>query len=236
MLNRQALVFDLDDTLYPEAIYFASILAVFCSNHGWPNSSFAFLMDNFRHFRNSQSDLFSFFLDQNIDLWENGSGAANCPFKESCHLELFELYTSIQCRLKPHDGAATLMKSAHDSGLRVGVLTNGVPTAQRNKWKCLDIPYKEDVIFVPARECRREKPAPDSFHVLSQYLDVGLDRSIFIGDRYENDLLYPLSQGAVGILLQEGGENICVHENCFHASDLASVHLLIEKIINLGAL
>ena len=236
ILNRQALIFDLDDTLYPESIYFGEILTVFCSNHGWPNSSFAFLMDNFRYFRNSQSDLFGFFLDENVDLWEIESEAAKSQFKESCHIELFELYTSIKLSLKAYDGAHQLMKFAHDSGLKVGVLTNGVPAAQRNKWQCLDIPHKEDVIFVPARECRQEKPYSDSFHAVSHYLGVELDRTIFIGDRLENDLIYPLSQGAIGILLQDGGKNSFVSENFFPASDLNSAYLIIKQITNLGSI
>ncbi len=235
-MNKRALVFDLDDTLYPESTYFEAVFSLFCERYGWPKSSFTNLLGKFSQLRTNQKDLFGFFLDQNLELWKHKNDNCKNSFRQRYHLELFELYKSIQFRLKPNNGAEQLIKSAHFWGLKLGVLTNGVPAAQLNKWKCLEIPYKEEVIFVPARECIQEKPAPDSFHLLSQNLEVELSNAIFIGDRYENDLAYPLSQGAIGILLQNEGENICVHENYFHATNLKSAELLIQKIIDRDSL
>ena len=230
MWNSRALVFDLDDTLYSESSYFAAVFAVFCSSQGWPNSSFAPLMENFRYLRLTQKDLFGFFLDQNLSLWRSSDASAINEYRESLHSALFSLYTGIKTNLKPMNGAAAWMEFAHENGLKVGVLTNGVAAVQRNKWACLDIPYKAQTTLLPARECKREKPYPEAFQAISQSLEIDINKITFLGDRFENDLAYPLSQGATGILLSQEPDPIWPCENWCSAPDLVSaLSLIVQK-------
>lgn len=228
MWNSQALVFDLDDTLYSESSYFTAIFSVFCSSQGWPNSAYAPLIENFRYHRLTQKDIFGFFLDQNYSFLRGTDAAAISEHRESLHGALFSLYTGIKTHLKPMDGAAAWMKFAHENGLKVGVLTNGVAVAQRNKWACLDIPYKTQITLLPARECKREKPYPEAFQSISQALGVEINQITFLGDRFENDLSYPLSQGATGIFLNQKSDKIRFHGKWCSAPDLVSAFSLLS--------
>jgi len=230
MWSSRALVFDLDDTLYSESSYFAAVFAVFCSSQGWPNSAFAPLMENFRYLRLTQKDLFGFFLDQNLSLWRSSDASAINEYRESLHSALFSLYTGIKTNLKPMNGAAAWMEFAHKNGLKVGVLTNGVAAAQRNKWACLDIPYKAQTTLLPARECKREKPYPEAFEAISQALGVEINQITFLGDHFENDLSYPLSQGATGVLLSQEPDQVRSCGNWCSAPDLVSaLSLIVQK-------
>lgn len=230
MWNSRALVFDLDDTLYQESSYFSEIFSAFCSNEGWPNSTFAPLMDDFRHLRFTQKDLFGYFLDQNRSRLRSTAASVNNEYRESLRNGLFSLYTGIQAHLTPMNGVAAWMEFAHGNGLKVGVLTNGVAAAQRNKWACLDIPYKAEITLLPARECKREKPYPEAFHAISQALGVEINQITFLGDRFENDLSYPLSQGATGVLLSQEPVQVRSCGNWFSAPDLQSaLSLVVQK-------
>jgi len=224
------LVFDLDDTLYLESSYFLAIFSTFCLQRKWPDNAFTPLIENFRHLRLNQKDIFGFFLEQNRSLIENNNTSGTAEDRESLHNALFSLYTGIKTYLQPMDGVAEWLDFARRNSLKVGVLTNGVVAAQRNKWACLDISGKDHITFLPARECKREKPGPDSFHAISQSLDIEMQQITFVGDCFEKDLAYPLSQGATGILLCQEPVRIPSDEGWFHTPDLLSaLSTLVQK-------
>jgi len=201
MWNSQALVFDLDDTLYAESTYFCEIFKEFCSSWGWPNSSYAPIIQDFDYVRKNKVDIFGFFLEQNKSLWGKGSKLADSKTHKLLHESLFVLYKDIQISLMPREGVSDWMGYAYNNSLKVGVLTNGVVEAQINKWRSLDFIHKDSVVFVPARICGTEKPSEKSLAAISNSLDYDLEEITFIGDNFENDLAYPLSKGATGIFL-----------------------------------
>ena len=185
-------------------------------------------MENFGHLRRTQKDLFGLFLDQNCSLWQSSDVSASSEYRESLRNFLFSLYTGIKINLAPINGTIEWMEFAHKHDVKVGVLTNGVVVAQQNKWACLDIPYKTQVTLLAARECGREKPHPETFRRISQTLGVGLSQITFIGDRFENDLAYPLSQGSTGILLSQEAEFSQPDGSWCSAPDLASAFSLYK--------
>ena len=188
------------------------------------------MIENFRYHRFTQKDIFGFFLDQNHSLLRSIDAFPIIERRESLHSTLFSLYTGIRTHLEPLAGAAAWMEFAHEDGLRVGVLTNGVSAAQRNKWACLDIPYKAQIILLPARECAREKPYPEAFQTISLALGVEISQITFFGDHFENDLSYPLSQGATGVLLNQESDQVRLRGRWCSAPDLISaLSLFLQK-------
>lgn len=236
MWNSKALVFDLDDTLYPESSYFKAIFSDFCLIHGWPDSAFASLLENFYLLRHTQKDIFWYFLNENSLLWLNSAQCGVNEYREVLHRTLFGLYTGIEITLAPAAGAVEWIKFAHRNHMKVGVLTNGVVSAQRNKWTCLDLPHKAQIALFPAREFGQEKPHPEAFHGISKVLGVELSQMTFIGDRFENDLAYPIAQGATGILLSQQSSGIQQDRNWLGAPDLASAFSLYNQKVRRGQL
>lgn len=225
MLNKLALVFDLDDTLYVESSYFLAIFSVFCANNGWPNGTFSSLIENFHELRFTQANIFGYFLDLNDGLLRSGAGDNVHKTRELYMDELFSLYTGLKTKLEPTNGVVEWLDFARRRNMKVGVLTNGIPLAQRNKWSCLNIADKSLISLVPARECGCEKPHPEAFNCISRRLGVDINHIVFLGDRFENDLAYPFSQGANCILLGNETFHGVSDERLHVAADLKSAYL-----------
>lgn len=222
------MVFDLDDTLYAESSYFEAVFSAFCAEVGWPSTAYASLIANFPFLRRNQKDFFGYFLDHNHDLIGSSTAGAADRQRSIMHDRLFSLYKGLVTRLEPMPGANAWMKFAWLNDLKIGVLTNGVPAAQRNKWACLDISCKDRAVLLPARELGQEKPHSESFKAISRLLGIEMVHITFIGDRYDSDLAYPLSQGAGGILIGNCDENILVNAECVIAPDLESALAVVR--------
>ena len=179
MWNSRALVFDLDDTLLSESSYFAAIFSRFCLYHQWPDEAFLDLIDNFKYVRNQKKNIFEYFLLQNYRFIQNPSKKV----VRELHEELFALYISLEVNLEPMSGVKKWIYFAKKHDFKMGVITNGVVAAQRNKWKCLRRVNKSGIEFLPARLELIEKPNPDVFLKMSRALSVPIDQITFFGDR-----------------------------------------------------
>jgi putative hydrolase of the HAD superfamily len=218
MWNSRALVFDLDDTLLSEGVYFQAVFSRFCSNHNWPDEAFISLISDFRRLRKKQKDIFEYFLDKNVRFIEDqGDGVAS---RSLLHEELFELYTKIEVSLDPLDGVSNWMDFARTHDMKLGVITNGVVNAQRNKWRSLRGVNNHKIEFLPARTLENEKPHPDAFWAMSRALQVPMDETTYFGDRFDNDLSYPLSQGATGVYVDQDAKCVAVKGNLCVSPDL----------------
>jgi len=83
----------------------------------------------------------------------------------------------------------------------VAVLTNGVSEAQSNKWKSLRLPKKESISFYTARDLSGDKPSIATYEEWRQLQNVEWSRVIAVGDKYENDVAYPLEMGGSAVLV-----------------------------------
>ena len=218
MWNSRALVFDLDDTLLSEGVYFQAVLSKFCLNHNWPNEAFTGLISDFRRLRKKQKDIFGYFLDKNIRFIDDR--ADERVSRSALHEELFDLYTKIEVCLDPMDGVLQWIDFARRNDMKLGVITNGIVDAQRNKWRSLQGVNKHKIEFLPARTREMEKPHPDAFWAMSRALQVSMDETTYFGDRFDNDLVYPLSQGATGVLVDQDAKCVSVQGNLCVSPDL----------------
>jgi HAD superfamily hydrolase (TIGR01549 family) len=226
--NSSAIVFDLDDTLYKESHYFKHIFSYFCEINEWPKSSYVNIINNFSDIRMQHKDIFGYYLKQNRDYWKINNEYEDIKYFGYLRNLLFSLYINIDINLSPIRGAIDWLDYAAYNSIKVGVLTNGIIKAQYNKWRNLNIPYKDNITFVSARECIKEKPSYEPFKYISDSMGVELNEVTFIGDRFENDIECPLSMGSTGILINKTkiGENSMFHS----ATDLYSALLFFQKI------
>ena len=92
-MKIEAVVFDLDNTIYPEKDYFKAIFTEFSLSNNFRFSVFNFLFEDFNNIRFTKKDIFKFALEQ-----------ANI-YSEDFHNQLFNLYIQINIRIKPYEGA-----------------------------------------------------------------------------------------------------------------------------------
>ena len=194
----RALLFDLDNTLYPESDYFRAIFSQFSQNEGLAPESFAFLFNDFDRIRFMQRDIFRYALNQVGE------------FTEARHQALFELFVGVNTELCPYEGVQELIDWAFSKNLRLGVLTNGHIEAQSNKWNCITLRGKEQIHFAPARLLGADKPAALSFEEMMIQMGCRAEETLFIGDRFGNDIKWGLEQGGTGAMVNahEIGEGV----------------------------
>jgi putative hydrolase of the HAD superfamily len=220
-MSSKAIVFDFDDTIYPEADYFQDVFFSFCSEVGWPKSAYEDIIKNFRHYRLTKKNIFSFFLQANSSIRKTNRE----PLPDSVLLDrLFEIYTSIETNLTPYDEAESAINIALNNGFKVGVLTNGVVNAQINKWKCLSLAAKSEISFIPARVTGADKPNPMAFEKMQEMLGVVIERTVYVGDQFKNDIEYPLNAGGWGVLIADESIQHINYDKYFRISNISSLN------------
>lgn len=188
----RAVVFDLDNTLYNEHLYFVEVFSEFCRQ------------------ANLEFSLLSSYIDENIrikssDIFRHVLKSASF-FNEERHEKLFLIYKNIECSISLYDDALDILGFLKTSKYKTGVLTNGVVEAQKNKIKCLGIgPDIIDTIFY-ARMLGKEneKPCVKAFDKISELLEVEKKEILFVGDHPFTDIKGAINSGMKAVRLLRG--------------------------------
>ncbi len=184
----QGVVFDLDNTLYPESEYFYALFKSYFSDRISDLNKLDFLFNDFDHFRFSQKDIFSFVLHSIGE------------YSEENHQKLFDLYIQQDTQIFPYKGVNEVFDFLKSKNQRIIILTNGVIKAQENKWRCLQLD-KSQIDFYPARIFGADKPQKQVFESLVAKVNISLHQIVWVGDRFENDLAFPHQAGAKTLLI-----------------------------------
>ncbi len=168
----EAVIFDLDNTLYDETQYFLDTFSKFDVTRGHLNSIKRLFDDGLRY---TSSDIFKDVLDH----FE--------AYSQKLHEELFFEYKTCDSNIKLDRETLKTFSLLRSKEIRIGVLTNGVVDAQKNKVKILGLSSLVDVI-VYAREVGREKPHIEAFKFVCDKLKTNPEKCIFVGDDIVNDI------------------------------------------------
>jgi FMN phosphatase YigB (HAD superfamily) len=160
----------------------------FCEIEGVDFLKFDFLFENFDTIRFNQSNIFSYILKECNE------------YSDERQELLFNLYTSISTSLNPYPGITDWINVCRNNNILIGVLTNGNINAQINKWNCLNFD-KSDIFFQSARNFGHDKPESSTFDKFFQTSGFDLNQTIFVGDRFSNDLEYGYNAGSPCILI-----------------------------------
>ena len=173
-----AVIFDLDDTLYPETSYVkCGYMAV------------AGLLGDIS------------FADRLWELFEQGVPAIDKLLEETGNMDkkaaCLEAYRSNKPDIKLYDGAAELIREIKASGRRVGLITDGRPEGQRNKLEALGLYELTDEIIITDElgGIKLRKPCDIAFRIMQIRMGVPFERMAYVGDNPSKDFKAPLRLG-----------------------------------------
>jgi len=182
----QAVVFDLDDTLYPERQYvrsgYAAVAEDLRQKLGCEERFERWLWNRF-----CQGQATGAFdaLNQNFQLHLSKDQIIQCV----------KVYRGHRPHIHPYEGVCDLLSRLH-AQYRLGLLSDGFLPAQRLKLEALNLArYFDAVVFT--EELGREywKPSPAGFEKIRQVLDVPHEAFAYVSDNPAKDFVAPNALG-----------------------------------------
>lgn len=180
--NVDAVVFDLDDTLYPEKEYV--------------KSGYDSIANEYPNIKKMSERLWNAFMEgkPSIDFvleQENLIGE-----KENC----LKVY-------RHHNPSIHLFNGVKEMLLRIkkikkiGIITDGRPEGQKAKVNALHLEKMVDQIIITDElgGTTYRKPNPAAFILMSQKLKCDLSRMIYVGDNVQKDFIAPNLLGMISI-------------------------------------
>ncbi|MBR1603140.1 MAG: ATP-grasp domain-containing protein [Synergistaceae bacterium] len=178
--NIKGVIFDLDDTLYPERDYIKS---------GF-NKAAEFLGD-----LNYAARLFKLFEDglPAIDILLGELDKIN--LKDKC----LEIYREHEPDIKLYDGIEELLIMLRDLNIQTGIITDGRPEGQRNKIKALNLNKYFDanniIITDELGGAQFRKPNDIAFRIMRTRWKLNYNEILYIGDNLDKDFQAPRQLG-----------------------------------------
>lgn len=190
-----AVVFDLDDTLYPETDYvksgFAEVGKVMESRFGI-SDAYQKLLDCFLADRN--------------DVYGRVLSGSNAVFTQGDIADLVRLYRTHTPKLTLSEEVRQTLSALRKRGLKLGVITDGRPYQQRAKMTALGIEGLVDCAIVTDELGGEEyrKPHPKAFETMYARLDVAPNQMIYVGDNPKKDFAIKRYLPVKTVMLQSG--------------------------------
>jgi putative hydrolase of the HAD superfamily len=173
----EALVFDLDDTLYPEQDFvmsgYRAVAQFLADSHGCDfHSAFACMAETYSV--EGRQRVFPTLLEQ----------FPNSSMTLSGLVDVYRQHNPAICLFPGYPGL--LEKLAHQ--YRLGVITDGLPEVQARKVQALQLEGVMDkIIYTWAYGADKEKPHPFSFSLMLEYLQADPEATLFVGDNPDKD-------------------------------------------------
>ena len=191
-----AVVFDVDDTLYPEMDFVRGGLHAAARALGVPGAGAVFLevLQRDGPFR---------LFDQGLDRL----GIARTPERIEVLVGAFRAH---QAPLKPFAGVRPMLARLRAAGVQLALVTDGYLDVQRHKVAALRLEPAVDLVVFTADVDGRRVPKPDlgAFRHVEQRLGVSGDLLAMVGDRPDKDFPGPDALGWRTLRAR--------HPGCFH--------------------
>lgn len=177
-MSIKAIVFDLDDTLYPEIDYVKSgFFAV------------AKLIEKLYGLKNAEKELLA-----NIDKWKQGIfdwylKQHDIKRTEQNVGELVDTYRYHKPNIKLREEVVGTLKDLKNAGYKLGIITDGRPNQQRLKIAALGLDKLVDNIIITDElgGIEYRKPNPLSFKKMCKALNVSPEEMVYVGDNPRKD-------------------------------------------------
>lgn len=188
-----AVIFDLDDTLYPEKEYVRS---------GYHEA--AKLLPQLpdaedRFWRAFESG------ENAFDKVLKDAGMFSEELKAQC-LQAYRSNPSPDIHL--YSGVREMLQKLRNQGLKTGIITDGRPEGQRAKLNALGLPNLVDHIIITDELGGPEfrKPCPKAFELMQEKLAVPFEQMAYVGDNPAKDFKAPEQLGMRSVWFRnEGG-------------------------------
>jgi putative hydrolase of the HAD superfamily len=183
----QAIVFDLDDTLYPEKEFVESGYQA-VARHIAGNSDYSF------------KDLFS---SMRISFHSFGRQTVfpnllmHYPKLRLSLDDCVHIYRHHNPSIRLFPGYGDLLRKLSET-YRLGLITDGLPEVQKKKVNALGLAgIIKNIIYSWEYGAERQKPHPYSFQTMLALLQSAAGNTLFVGDNHEKD-----GQGAMNVGMQ----------------------------------
>ena len=192
----QAIVFDLDDTLYPERQY---VLSGFWAVANWAETRFGWPAQE------SATEMRELF-DQGVrryvfNRWLAAHGMAPTAWIPT----LVGVYRSHPPRIHPYPGVRRLLER-FGASYRLGVVTDGYLEVQQRKMAALRLDGQlQAVVYSDAFGRDAWKPSPRPFRAVLEQLGVDAAQAIYVGDNPAKDFLGARRAGMHSVRIRHSG-------------------------------
>lgn len=172
----KAVVFDLDDTLYPEEDYVKSGLAAVSEEISRRYGTLDALSELKALYDADSKGVFDrYALNHGLD---NTAAAA-----------LVETYREHTPDIRLTKEVSDMLLSLREKGLKLGVITDGRPSGQRKKIDALGLENTVDKVIITDElgGIEYRKPNPKSFELMCAALNSNPEETVYVGDNPQKD-------------------------------------------------
>lgn len=194
MKKFEAVLFDLDDTLYPEVDYVKSgfkVVANFLSEK--INLKEKDIYNSFIHlFKVKKENVFNRFFD-----------LINCKNEELLHI-CIKIYREHFPNISLANEVMNVLEYLKMKKYKLGIITDGRSEGQRNKIKALDLQKYFDYILITDElgGIKFRKPNKLSYIKILNELNVTPVKSVYIGDNPKKDFITAKKLGIYTIMVE----------------------------------
>lgn len=177
MSRIKAVVFDLDDTLYPEYDY---VLSGF--------SAVAKEMKRLYGLDNAEAEMTRLFSEEQRNVFGRILDAHGIRYEKSDIANLADIYRNHEPNISLPDESARTLKSLRHLGYKLGVITDGRAVQQHKKIAALGLGNLVDEIVVTdelGEGCG--KPNPRAFTFVASALGIDAAQMMYVGDNPKKD-------------------------------------------------
>lgn len=184
----KAVVFDLDDTLYYERDYV--------------KSGFKAVANVLTEVDNCYDKLWNAFISGKtaIDYVLELEGIYSEELKAKC----LDVYRKHEPNISLSNEVKYTLEKLRESGLKIGIITDGRPIGQRNKIRALGLENYVDEIIVTDEigGIKFRKPNDISFRIMQLKLNVPFPQMLYVGDNVAKDFIAPKQLGMQTLLFE----------------------------------
>jgi len=228
MRKFKAVIFDLDDTLYPEIDYVISGFKVVSSKISeYYNLDSNIIFETMINlFKKDKKNVFNRLLD-----------SLNIKYTNDYIITLVDEYRRHIPEIKLYKDADYIITYLYKKEMKLGIITDGYKIAQRNKLKALNIDRYFDCIIV-TDELGKEywKPHRKSYDLVKDKLGIEYEEMIYVGDNITKDFITPNKLGINTVLISRNGgiySNINVEiEEIYKPNHYVTTLVDIKKLID----
>ena len=173
--NIDAVIFDLDDTLYSEKQYIRSGYKKIAEYFNIP--------------------------DMEEEMWncfENGGKAIDEVLKAhgliSKKEQALYIYRFQEPKISLYSGVGELLVRIKKKK-KIGIITDGRPEGQRAKLKALNINVDKVIITDELGGTEYRKPNPKAFEIMQKELNIEFEKMVYVGDNIKKDFIAPQKLG-----------------------------------------
>ena len=197
MSKINAVIFDLDNVLYIEKDYFyaafdkiATYLSERCNIS--QEKIYQKLVSDFQEKTSMYPRLFNDMI-------------ADFGLDQKLITEILKIFSNIKPNLKLYSGSEDLLLALKKQNIKLGLVTNGNVTTQRNKIQLLKLEkYFDAIVYARELGTNKDKPDPEAYKVTLEVLGAKPEEAICVGDNPYTDFLGAKTLGIRTVRLLDG--------------------------------